>query len=651
MRTTLKKGTRQSANGNGEYAPGPPPLVESPLRVSPPPPPTPPVAVAAAGGDRAFYRVRRNPLKLLAKGVMWLILLVLVAAGALAGGVKMYFDYSVSAIQADDPEVIEAVEDLTLPEEGKPATAIVIGYDKRAGEVSAGRSDTVMLLRVDPQKDVVTMLSFPRDLIVEHPGCEGHPGWSGRINEAYAYCGPRGTLTTVKELTGVPINYMITVNFRAFRNIVDKLGGVYMDVDRRYFNDNSGATIGTYATINLKPGYQRLDGREALDFVRFRHTDSDLYRVVRQQEFVKAVKQRISSAWDVFQLPGIVKAITENIQVAKGGGKAISSGEVLGYANALYGLPAGNFQQVPLDGITGYNELSLDTASLDSAVRHFLNPDVKAGDKAVAVATGAKPKGENAPPPSQTSVEVLNGSGVAGAADEAAVLLGQVGYKTENGGNAENFNYFRTTVLYEPEIDKAEAAAQGLADLFGEAQVKPAPASQPLTTMARVIVGKTFQGTLGPAPPDDTPERQKPEVVVDPSSIQPALRALRKKVDFRIMVPTVREDGSSIDDDQGIRVYKIDDHKALRLTYHTGSNEYWGIQQTSWEDPPILEEPTLERTIRGRNYKFFFSGARLHIIAFEENGATYWIVNTLRNKLSNETMLAIAKGMKPQASK
>ena len=126
---------------------------------------------------------------------------------------------------------------------------------------------------------------------------------------------------------------MITVNFRGFRNIVDKLGGVYMDVDRRYFNDNSGAGR-TYATINLKPGYQKLDGREALDFVRFRHTDSDLYRVVRQQEFVKAVKQRVSSTWDVFQLPGIVKAITENIEVAKGGGKLDQLGEVLGYANA-----------------------------------------------------------------------------------------------------------------------------------------------------------------------------------------------------------------------------------------------------------------------------------------------------------------------------
>jgi hypothetical protein len=136
-------------------------------------------------------------------------------------------------------------------------------------------------------------------------------------------------------------------------------------------------------------------------------------------------------------------------------------------------------------------------------------------------------------------------------------------------------------------------------------------------------------------------------VVEDRTSIAPALRALRRKLDFPIMVPTVREKSSSIDDDLGIRTYKIDDHQALRLTYHTSSNEFWGIQQTSWEDPPILGEPTLERTIRGRNYKLYFSGPRLHIVAFEQDGAVYWVVNTLRNKLSNETMLAIARGMQP----
>ena len=139
-------------------------------------------------------RSRRNPLKLLVKGFVWLVALVLVAAGGLAGGVKLYFDHSVSAINATSPEVRAAVEELA--EAGgadKPAVAIVIGYDMRAGDPSAGsRSDTIMLVRVDPKKDAITMLSFPRDLVVSHPGCEGHPSWTGRINEAYAYCGPRG---------------------------------------------------------------------------------------------------------------------------------------------------------------------------------------------------------------------------------------------------------------------------------------------------------------------------------------------------------------------------------------------------------------------------------------------------------------------------
>jgi LCP family protein required for cell wall assembly len=644
MRTTLKKRSRRAANGsggNGAYPPELLPPLEPPLRTPPLSPPA-----TADRPERALYRVRRNPLKLLATGVMWLVVGVLVGAGALTGGAKLYFDYSVAAVRPSSPEVLEAVEVLDELVAGEPAVAIVIGYDRRPGETSAGRGDTIMLLRADPDKKTLTMLSFPRDLVVEHAGCHGHPPWTGRINEAYSYCGPRGTLLTVKKLTSIPINYMITVNFKAFINIVDELDGVYMDVDRRYFNDNSSGE--SYERIDLKPGYQLLDGEDALDFVRYRHTDSDLYRVVRQQEFVKAVKQRISSAWDIFQLPGVVKAVTDNIEVGKGGGKEISGGEVLEYARLAYTLPAGNFQQVPLDGVSGYFELAVAQESLDDAIRRFMNPDTNASERAIAVATGKKFKDTSAaPPPSEVSIEVLNGSGVDGAADDAAFLLGRIGYEAENGGNANNFDYFRTTVFYDSDVDESAAAAQAVADLFGEATVKEAPPSKPLATMLQVVVGTTFQGTLGPAPTDDTPERQRPQVVTDPTSIAPALRQLRRKLDFPIMVPTVREEGSSIDDDEGIRDYKIEDHRALRLTYHTGSNEYWGIQQTSWEDPPILGEPTLERAIRGRNYKLFFSGAKLHIVAFQQDGGTYWVVNTLKNALSNETMLAIAAGLKP----
>jgi hypothetical protein len=166
--------------------------------------------------------------------------------------------------------------------------------------------------------------------------------------------------------------------------------------------------------------------------------------------------------------------------------------------------------------------------------------------------------------------------------------------------------------------------------------------------MLRVIVGKTFAGSLGPAPRDETPERQPPAVVNDRASIAPRLRQVRGKVDFPIMVPAVREQNSSVTEESGVRAYKINgDDTALRITYDTGSNEYWGIQQTSWTDAPILSSPTLTRTIKGREYKLFFSGPKLHMIAFEQNGAVYWVVNTLLNRLSNETMIAIAKGLGP----
>lgn len=640
MRTTQKRRSFGSANGNGVSPPAPP--------IPPEPPQARPVTPpSGAPSPRSSYRVRRNPIRLLGKVVMWLIITLLVAVGALAGGVKLYFDYSVAAIRPHSKEVIAAQEILEAPTAGQPATAIVIGYDKRAGEIEAGsRSDTVMLVRIDPKKNVVSMMSFPRDLIVDIPGCSGHPSWSGRINEAYAYCGPRGTLATVKQLTGLPVNYMITVNFKAFQRIVDKLGGVYMDVDHRYFNDNSTLAAGsTYAKIDLKPGYQHLDGSQALDFVRFRHTDSDLLRVVRQQEFVKAFKQQVSDTWSLFQLPGVVKAITENVEVAKGGKKALDPDEVISYARALYSLPAGGFQQVPLENVSGYNELSVSEADLQDAVQRFENPDVRAPEKAITVATGGKPEEEGGPPPSQVTVEVLNGNGVAGAADDAAYRLGQIGYKAANGGNADNFDYFHTTVYYDPAVTDADLAAKRMADLFGDADAEQAPANEKLESMLRVVVGKTFQGTLGPAPRDTTPERQKPTVVSD-DSVAPLLRPLRKQTRFTIMVPTVKDSSSSLSTLEGVRAYRLADHRALRITYETG-NEYWGIQETNWTDPPLLEGPTLERTIRGRLYKLYFSGSKLHSIAFEQDGAVYWVVNTLLNKLSNETMIAIAEGLRP----
>ena len=151
-----------------------------------------------------------------------------------------------------------------------------------------------MLVRADPSTDSISLLSFPRDMRVEIR-CPGRTPFFDKINAAYANCGPQGSLQTVRALTGVQINYLITVNFRGFRQIVDRLDGAWIDVDRRYFNDRGGPS--GYATINLRPGYQQLTGRQTLDYVRYRHTDSDLYRVARQQQFVKAFKGQIQESF------------------------------------------------------------------------------------------------------------------------------------------------------------------------------------------------------------------------------------------------------------------------------------------------------------------------------------------------------------------
>lgn len=498
MRTTLKRGTGWvGTNGEGVI---------------------PPSTLTAA----TRYRVpRRSLVQVGARLVLWIVIFLFMAAGALAGGAWLFINQSVEAVRAHTPEALAAQKILDVPEPGQPTVALVIGYDQRAGieHAVASRSDTVMLIRADPEANTISMLSFPRDLQVDIPSCDGGGGFRSRINEAYTYCGPKGTLQTVKQLTGIGVNYMITVNFRGFKQIVDKVGGVFLDVDRRYFNDNS-AGGGSYATINLRPGYQKLSGGPALDYVRYRHTDSDFYRIRRQQEFVKAFKQRVSGLVAVTKLPGIITAITENVEVARGGSAGIDFDTVYGYAKLAYELPAGSFHQIQIDReqVTGFAELTASPETVHEAVQRFLNPDVEAAERATTVATGKKPREPAAPPPSEVSLEVLNGNGVAGAADEAGYLLSQRGYRVVNGGNADNFNFFHTQVLYDPSVDRADRAAEVLARLFGDGQVVSLPPGAELNTTLRVIVGQTFLNTLGPGAVDETPEHEPPKVVRDPAS-------------------------------------------------------------------------------------------------------------------------------------
>ena len=636
MRTTLKRGLGRAAALDGNGKPVLPPGAHSPVNVY-----------------RQPARRPRSRIALIGQIALWLGAASLVLVVGTAGGAYLYFHESVAAVAARTPEVRRAARQLDVPLPGHPAIALVIGYDHRAadGKDAPSRSDTLMLVRADPATDSISLLSFPRDMVVE-VRCPGRAPYVDRINAAYANCGPQGSLETVKALTGIPVNYLITVNFRGFRQIVDRLGGAWIDVDRRYFNDRGGPS--GYAKIDLRPGYQKLSGRRALDYVRYRHTDSDLYRVARQQQFVKAFKAQVQESFGPTSLPKVVDAITNNVEVAQGGGEDVEGRTVLSYALFAYGLPPGSVFQTKIEGLEGFAELTTAQENVQRAVDTFAHPDVESSEKATAVALGEKSK-RTALTPRETTITVLNGNGVDGSATTAGYLLGQRGYQVltpPNGlpANAPRFDYFRTKVYYDASARRAREAATKVGNLFASAEVEALPAE--ISQLANgalltIVVGQTFHGSLAAAPIDQTPRRERPNVVSGASASRDLLRGLRRKVSFPLLVPSVIERSSWVDQEMPARLYKVDDGKqALRLVYRMGSNEYWGIQMTDWDDAPALADKSLTRRIGGRTYDLYYDGPKLHMVVLRTPKARYWVVNTLLDRLSNETMIAIAKGLR-----
>jgi LCP family protein required for cell wall assembly len=646
MRTTLKRGYGRAVEADGNGRPVLPPAVPSPM-----------TRYVSAGPSR------RSGWRTAAAILGWFVIAVLVLAAGLGGGVYLWVHDSIAATAPHTLDVKKATKFLRVPLPGKPATALVIGYDHRAGEEkgSPSRSDTIMLLRADPQEKTVSMLSFPRDLLTTIY-CPGHTPYQDRINAAYSVCGSTGTLETVRHLTGVDINYLITVNFIGFRQVVDSLGGVWMDIDRRYYNKNIGTVDTAFSNIDLQPGYQKLGGTQALEFVRFRHTDSDLFRVVRQQAFVKAAKIQLAR-FSYFKIPKLVSAITRNTEIAQAGGKGVSFNTLKSYGLLLQGLPSGHFFQPQIQGLqdTGFlnAELAGTPEQIQAAVNDFLNPDVAAPTNATNSALGRKPKKPKTIPASQIAIAPLNGNGVQGSATAAASALQKLGYKivVPPNGNAPSYDYFRSKVYFDPAQGGVKRAAQQVANLFGSADVDKLPLS--LDALANgapytVIVGQTFHGSLAPAPVDRTPKRQPPYVTVNPAETLSTLRAVKKRVPFRLENPAVLERTSTLDNGLGevpLRVYQLKKgYRAVRLTYRcscTDGTQYWGVEETQWADAPILQGANTAFTRKGRHFKLYYSGAKLHMVVLVENGTTYWVVNTLLDSLSNETMLAIAEGLHP----
>ena len=256
--------------------------------------------------------------RMLLRSLLAGLLIVLLTAGASSTAALLEIDRWVppkdEGFWGDDgPEP----PDLPDTKPGKPQTLLLLGSDRRWADKENGdpaRSDTMMLVRLDPDESAITVMSIPRDLRAEVPGYGIE-----KINNAYAFGGPALTVRTIKKLTGLDIHHVVNVNFGGFREAVDALGCFYIDVDRRYYHSNEGVPIGQrYAEIDVPAGYQKLCGQDALDYVRFRYADSDLVRAARQQDFLRSAKDQLSTSGIIADRQKLAKIFARHTQTDPG---------------------------------------------------------------------------------------------------------------------------------------------------------------------------------------------------------------------------------------------------------------------------------------------------------------------------------------------
>src|SRR3954468_8930249 len=211
--------------------------------------------------------------RLLLRAAIGAFLIFTASAATVASVGLLEVDQLIKIVKSESapiPGIESALDDVPA---GKPQTILVLGSDRRFIDIKEHnpvRSDTLLLIRLDPSRGVTAVMSIPRDLKVDIRTRRGVV--TDKINAAYALGGPSLSVQTVKDLLHLPISHVVNVHFGGFPRAVNRLGCVYVDVDRDYFNDNSppNGSPFDYATIDIDPGYQKLCGSDALDSVRSR---------------------------------------------------------------------------------------------------------------------------------------------------------------------------------------------------------------------------------------------------------------------------------------------------------------------------------------------------------------------------------------------
>jgi LCP family protein required for cell wall assembly len=242
------------------------------------------------------------------------VLLMLLVVVAVAGGYYGYAFYQFfSGIQ--QPKITGATGDRKKPADipvwsgTERVNILLMGVDRRGMRPNeVPRSDSMMLVSIDPVQKRFDLFSILRDTYVKIPG-----NGRSRINTALADGGPELAMETVSQFTGLPVEHYVITDFEGFKGLIDAVGGVELEVEKnmRYRDPSDN---GVY-DIDLKKGWQRLDGSKALQYVRFRHDAlSDYTRTERQRKLLKALAAQMKSGTTLIQLPNILKSVTPYVQ-------------------------------------------------------------------------------------------------------------------------------------------------------------------------------------------------------------------------------------------------------------------------------------------------------------------------------------------------
>lgn len=326
---------------------------------------------------------------------------------------------------------------------------MILGVDRREDDV--GRSDTMMVTAVDMDQKKAALLSVPRDTRVKIDGY----GYE-KINHAYAYGGHKLSQNAIENLLGVSIDHYILIDTKAFERIIDAIGGIDINVEKRMYyedpwDDNGGLVIDLY------PGEQHLDGQKAIQYVRYRDGEGDIGRIGRQQHFIKAVLAKVISPEMLPRLPKLVEEVSSAIKTD------MSLAELLEFANTMKSVHDNGLTAQMVPGQPAYiDDVSYwipDITDLRALLASELgsNLTAEASDKAQAdedayiddlpkglKLTAAKSSGklvtansdeaktddndEESLKPDEISVMVINDSGINGAGARVASILQSKGF-------------------------------------------------------------------------------------------------------------------------------------------------------------------------------------------------------------------------------